>query len=649
MPSFEDTLSSFRIAKRRGNHIQAYCPCHNDKNASLSIFLSDNKMLLYCHAGCQIEDILKTAHLTYQSLFLDTKPPTAIYQYRKPNGSLSHEKVKFKTEKGKRFTQRRIDANAIVENLDGVARIPYNYPDVLKAIKQGSPILYCEGEADCETARLLGYTATTMGGASDWRDEYKGFFKNTYVFQIPDKDKAGLALTSKVTASLKDTAKSLKVLILPSGNDLTEWVELGNSDLNPLIDASTELVVHNGIPEPTVKIAAGEYTFDWNGLGLRMVLNRIRNDNEGELSVYDNDRLIYISGIKLLSVSHKTALARALKTQRQLGWDSILNQIATRSLADMRKGEPVIWLNDDFGKQRPEYLIYPLFVKNAANIIYADKSSAKSLFMILISLILNLGLDAIGLKSGRHPTLYLDWENDPAITGWVKECLLRGLELEEFNIPYLRCSRPLVDCVDHIREKIEETGADTIIIDSLGMAVGDDLNITKPAFHFYAALRELNVTPIIIAHTSKDILAKRKTVYGNAYYENEARSVFEITKEQQFSSPELTITLHHRKAPPFAGYHEPLAWRFIFDGDTTKVETATPQIDKRESTEERTIEDKILGVLMVCDEHLTPANIVEESKGTVKEGSIKTTLVRMLKKRDSDIGKDNDGKYYYLP
>jgi len=188
MADIERTLAKFKIKSRKGNCIMAYCPAHDDKNASLSILLSDNKLLLYCHAGCKVEDILKAADLAFSDLFTGDKTPVAIYQYRNTDGSLSHEKLKYKTPKGKRFAQRRIEGDAIVDNLDGIPRIPYNYPKVLEAQKQNSIILYTEGEKDADTAELLGYVGTTMGGASDWREEYKHFFKNTTMVIIPDKD-----------------------------------------------------------------------------------------------------------------------------------------------------------------------------------------------------------------------------------------------------------------------------------------------------------------------------------------------------------------------------------------------------------------------------------------------------------------------------
>lgn len=647
----ESLTSKFKISKHHGNQFQAFCPAHDDKNASLSITISDDKALLFCHAGCQIDDILKTIGLTYSDLFNGKSSPVAIYQYRTADGQFSHEKLKYQTAKGKTFRQRRLDGDIISDNLDGTERIPYNYPEVQKAIKAGNPIVYVEGEKDAETAKLLGYCGTTMGGASDWKDEWKGFFKSASIIIIPDNDRPGTGLAHKVAKSLAEVCKSLKVINLPTGKDLTEWKELGGNDLSVLISETKELISRKGIPEPAMEKLIAGYSFNWNGLGLKIIIDRLKGEDEGEICVYDGDSNIHISGIKLLSVSHRTAIARTLKTQRSLDWEYILNQVTRMALADLRTGDELVYLGEQFGKEPPKYLLHPLFIRDAINTIYADRSSAKSLFAILISIILQINWDdnPYGLlpDTEERRVLYCDWESDMRITGWQKEFILRGTELEWCDIPYLRCSRSLADSVDHIKAKLDECQAGILIIDSLGMAVADDLNPPGPAFKFFSALRQLPVTPIIIAHTAKDPNSKRKTVYGNAYYENEARSIWEVTKKQEPGSNELSITLHNRKPPPFAPIHESLGFRFVFEDDKIMVEQALPDKDKS-APNEPTEMDIALAILMDHEgEPMRQKEIVTESKGKIKATNIHVVMKRLVERPDFGVIKYDNGLYLF--
>lgn len=247
MSDFNDFLSHFNVGKRRDNKVQAFCPAHKDDTASLSITLVDSKILVFCHAGCTVDAILSAVSLKFSDLFLDGgRSPEAIYQYRAKDSKLLYEKLKYRKPSGeKEFYPRRLTSDGkIAGNLEGVSRVPYNYPQIVAAIKNGELIVYDEGEKDAETARLLGYCGTTMGGASDWKDEYKGFFRNAKLIQIPDKDDPGIKLAQNITKSLCGVCKSVKVVILPHGKDLTEWVELGHgrAELSKLISEAPELV-----------------------------------------------------------------------------------------------------------------------------------------------------------------------------------------------------------------------------------------------------------------------------------------------------------------------------------------------------------------------------------------------------------------------
>jgi putative DNA primase/helicase len=92
----------------------------------------------------------------------------------------------------KGFFQRGPDGNGgWLLNLDGVRRVPYRLPELLKASVQDC-VYVTEGEKDTDRLFDLGLTATTCPmGAGKWREEYNPFFAGRLVAIIPDKDEPG--------------------------------------------------------------------------------------------------------------------------------------------------------------------------------------------------------------------------------------------------------------------------------------------------------------------------------------------------------------------------------------------------------------------------------------------------------------------------
>ena len=67
---FEFVLSHFRVAHRHGDTAQCFCPIHRDKTASLTVTKKIDRIVVFCHAGCQTKDVLAAVGLTMKDLFL---------------------------------------------------------------------------------------------------------------------------------------------------------------------------------------------------------------------------------------------------------------------------------------------------------------------------------------------------------------------------------------------------------------------------------------------------------------------------------------------------------------------------------------------------------------------------------------------------
>lgn len=308
---FEEIKDKFEIDKKskRSDRVQAKCPCHDDKNASLTISYNskEEKTMLYCHAGCNTKDIVESVGLKMSDLFdkpLEVedkhksafeKDIEAIYKFYDENGDLAYEKIR---KKGKKFLHRRYEDKMEIWGLsEGVytetfpgsnsysmkeregaktiwlpeqEHILYNLPNLIRAIKEGKVVYIVEGEKDADNLIEKGQIATTTSiGATKgdlgkkWLKSFNKYFKNANVVLIPDNDIPGHAFMNHVAKELKPIAKSVKILKLPNlknKEDVSDWLEAGNDiyDLNNLAKKCDEYVEFKG---------SLIYDFNWSDVG----------------------------------------------------------------------------------------------------------------------------------------------------------------------------------------------------------------------------------------------------------------------------------------------------------------------------------------------------------------------------------------------
>ena len=231
--SIEDFLSHFKNVRKNANGWQACCPAHEDKKASLSISVKEEKILLYDHAGCPLEAILEAAHLKPKDLFLDSKPSglkpeiSVIYDYTDEKGETLFQTVRFIP---KDFRQRRPDGRGGWEwNLKGVRLVPYRLPDLLK----NSQICIVEGEKDADNLWKHGLPATCNPmGAGKWHAEWSKFFEGKEVVIIPDLDEPGRKHAFDVGKKLYGHALRIRILELPKKphvKDVSDWFAHGGT------------------------------------------------------------------------------------------------------------------------------------------------------------------------------------------------------------------------------------------------------------------------------------------------------------------------------------------------------------------------------------------------------------------------------------
>lgn len=291
--NFEEIIDKFEIdnKSKRVDRVQAKCPCHNDKNASLTISHMGDKTYMYCHAGCETGDILESVGLKMSDLYdqplqQDSKSNgniEKIYKFFDENGDLAYEKIRFK---GKKFSHRRYENGVEVWGLsEGIytetfpgsnsysmkdrpgakelwfperEHILYNLPNLIEGVKNGQTVYIVEGEKDADNVIKRGLVATTTSiGATKgdlgkkWLKSFNKYFKGANVVLVPDNDKPGMAFMDHVAKQLKSVANSIKIIELPGlelKGDISDWLEAGNDiyDLNNIVEKTLEYVDFKG-------------------------------------------------------------------------------------------------------------------------------------------------------------------------------------------------------------------------------------------------------------------------------------------------------------------------------------------------------------------------------------------------------------------
>jgi len=155
------------------------------------------------------------------------------YPYVDRDGNLLFEVVRgLKPNGDKGFKQCRPDGNAgTVWNLDGITRVPYRLPNVLKA----DTVYLPEGEKDVHTLEAWGLVASCNPGGSGNSALYAGwaeYFGGRHIVILPDNDEPGRKHAAAVAAALLSVAASVRIVELPdlpAKGDVSDWRDAGGT------------------------------------------------------------------------------------------------------------------------------------------------------------------------------------------------------------------------------------------------------------------------------------------------------------------------------------------------------------------------------------------------------------------------------------
>ncbi|MEC3957533.1 hypothetical protein VMT65_31180 [Nocardia sp. CDC153] len=261
-----------------------------DRNPSLGVKYDPRreKTIITCFSGCQQDDVLSAANLRVRDLF-DHLPdrtqnpqrperrqpqrpsvptnsarrqepssrtdhlgaPTgprrrvATYTYttaaNEPVGQVIRYAVPYEHGTEKTFSQRRWDPQQRQWVPGGFAPMLYQAPIVAWAIREGHPILACEGEKDVDRAIAAGYPATcNAGGAQKFRAEHAEQLRGaTRLVIVADRDAPGFRHAAQVFDHARRIVPQIDVVAAAHGKDLSDHLDAGRS-INDLCAVSPD-------------------------------------------------------------------------------------------------------------------------------------------------------------------------------------------------------------------------------------------------------------------------------------------------------------------------------------------------------------------------------------------------------------------------
>jgi len=389
--------------------------------------------------------------------------------------------------------------------------------------------------------------------------------------------------------------------------------------------------------KPEVKRGFNSYSYLWEDLAVCVVVDRLTDDGVGELSFWhgngDGRRLLHFARANLLSTQTCSQLAKRLRLNLDVDWDTILTYVCTLSLQECRKGEPAVEIWPREGDTlKAEYLLEPILYLNQPTVMFGDYGSCKSLISLALAYIVQLPLkdNLLGLTTweNANPSLFLDYEDDQENFNKRWSALRRGFQEQvqaAMPILYRRMVSPLYDNVEQVQRLIYDNKIKFIIVDSLGPAARGNLNDAEPAIRYYEALRSLRTTSLTLAHCAKDALSRNRTIFGSVFFTNLARAVWECKAEGE----DPTIVSLKRTKANLSRREATLGFSITVNEDTSTITIEKGDLKDTSLSGELPLALQIEHLLL--REGPKTARQIAEALGK-SENTIQVTLNRMEKK-----------------
>lgn len=342
---------------------------------------------------------------------------------------------------------------------------------------------------------------------------------------------------------------------------------------------------------PKIKEVIGGYELLWTDINIMVCVTKIKQHRDNRITgwiriiqtINGTNILLHQADLNFASTQTQRGLANSLteryetskEEKQQINWHDIIEQVRYYILEIVREGEPVLtWMSDEEGAVPPRFLVHPIMPQGEPTIIYGDPGCGKSSTAQIVYMCLQVPWrnNPLGFMVPEEPviTLYLDWESNPDRIKWRFKKYQQGMGIPPFPIHYRRCYLPLPDDIEQIKVKMNEVGAQAIVIDSLAQAAGGKFLEGDVATNFFQGLGQLKTSAFIIGQNQKDPDNKTKSILGSGIYQYYSRSIWEARKSQDPGENELHVALYHRKANETMLFR-PISFRLYFNEEKTII------------------------------------------------------------------------------
>ncbi len=624
----------------------ARCPAHEDARNSLSIGIGAAGWLLRCHAGCETDAILGSAHLTVADLMRGEKTTSdgaiACYTYRAATGEPVMQVRRYLP---KDFRQFRYEAGTWVPKLlQTTPRVLYRLPELHGQVS----VWLTEGEKDADKLLAAGLAATTKaGGASSWLPDYTKQLQAAgvkTVYLLPDNDEPGRKYMRQVERALTLaglTATTITLPDVPDKGDVSDWLKTHTIDqLRALAEPKGTAPMWT--PRTFEPCGFNAYRLSLPHQIITLELSRLRRQSHeliGELVVRCTlpgaqtvDGILSSGDFNLSSVQARSTRAKHLASRAKLeeaDWEGWLHELVLKVLQAERQGAPPVLLADvPVPENEPgDFEIHGLSLPRChPAILFGDGGAAKSLFALDV---------AAQLSRAGELVMYCDWEAD------ASDHARRVRQMGTLDAPilYVRCDRPLVHEVDRLRTITVEHGITYTIMDSAAYGCQGAPESAESALDYFRALRSLgSIGHFIIAHVTKSDDGDKRP-FGSSFWHNSARATWHVRRSNpDDDSDEISTLVTPRKAN-FGRLKPPSAYNITFGERVTIKRASVAQ--REEFTPFISFAQRLYAALRTRP--LTREDMISEFPDT-KPDTIQRSVRRGLEKGSLISFQHTDGK-----